>query len=160
MVKVQITLEYIIILAVIILIGVGFFYFYISSINNQKPVQEIVISNFEINNFSNTTKNCSLGFSFQSTSDSFTANKINILSQNYTGYQFNTSFSNGNYSYYSTPQSDYYYSYNFTYSNMAFCNMFTQFASSNTGEITGLLLYVNKTQEFYQFIPPIKTVYQ
>lgn len=160
MLKTQTTLEYIIVLAVVVLIGVGFFYFYISSVNHQKPVPEIIIDNLQINNFSSGTTNCNVGLSFQSTSDAFTANQFNILAQNYTGSQFNISISTNSFSYYSTPENNYQFNYQFTASNTTFCNMFTQFVSSTSGEITGLLIYVNGTQELYQFNPPIKMTSQ
>lgn len=157
MLKSQTTLEYIIVLAVIVLIGVGFFYFYIPSVSHQKPAPDIIISNFQINNFSNGVGNCIVNASFQSTSDAFSATNFNILGQNYTGAQVNISISTQNFSYYLNPENNYQYDYKFISDNVTFCNMLTQFTSSTTGEITGLLLYVNGTQELYQFTQPIKT---
>ena len=84
----------------------------------------------------------------------------NILAQNYTGTQFNISAYVDNFSYYLTPENNYQFNYNVTVSNTPFCNMFTEFITSKTGEITGLLLSVNKTKELYQFNPPIKTTSQ
>lgn len=160
MIKLQITIEFIILLAIIIMIVFGFFYFYIPSINNQKPTQSIIISNFQIDNVSYTLITCNVILSFETTSDTFTKNQINILAQNYTGTQFNISAYVDNFSYYLTPENNYQFNYNVTVSNTPFCNMFTEFITSKTGEITGLLLSVNKTKELYQFNPPIKTTSQ
>lgn len=158
--KIQTTLEYIMVLAVIILIGVGFFYFYLTSVNHQKTTSNIVISDLQINNFSEGATSCNVGLSFQSTSDAFTANQFNILAQNYTGTQLNLSITANSFSYYPTPENTYQFNYYFTVSNTIFCNMFTQFAQSTSGEITGLLIYVNNSPELYQFNPPVKTTVQ
>lgn len=160
MLKIQTTLEYIIILAVIVLIGVGFFYFYISSINHQAPAPNTEITNLQIDNFSmsSTATSCNVGMSFQSTTETFNPDKFNILAQNYTGHQFNISVSTNDVSYYSTPENNYQFNYYFNVPDVPFCNMFTEFISSTSGEINGLLIYVNGTPELYPFNPPIKTI--
>ncbi len=158
--KLQETLEFILLLGIIILIAVGFFYYYIPLINKQHFSTGIVINDFQISDNGIGINPCEVNMSFKSTSNVFTANTFNILAQNYTGYNLNISVSTQNYSMYPLPTGEYQYTYNFPVSNSIFCNMFTQFSSSNSGEIKGLLLYVNGTPELYQFNPPIKTVSQ
>ncbi len=158
MFKAQEVLEYVMLLAIIVLISVGFFYFYMSSINHQKTPSTFIISNFQITNFTPGT-NCIISLSFQSTSNRFTANQFNILAENYTGAQFNISVTTNNFTVYATPEDTYSYSYTFMSSNTPFCNIFTPQLSSQTGEILGLLLKVNNTEELYQFSTPVKTYY-
>jgi uncharacterized protein (UPF0333 family) len=159
MFKAQEVLEYILLLAVIILISVGFFYFYMFGVNNQKTTPTLIISNFQITNFTYTSSNCVIGLSFQSTFNNFTANQFNILAENSTGSQFNISVSTNNYSFYLTPEGVYQYSYSFISTNTPFCNIFTPQLTPQTGEILGLLFKINNNEKIYQFSTPIKTYY-
>jgi len=162
--KLQLSIEFVLIVALVVIIAITFFYFYAKSISSANTNLGIMFSDFQINSYSTSANTCEFNFSFQATSSNFESLPITILTENSTGSLINisinsTDFSNSNY-----PLSNNFYQYEYNLIsdssypfNSLICNEFTQYQSSMSGEIIGIGITSNGKSEVFKFSSPVPT---
>jgi hypothetical protein len=161
--KVQLSIEFILIVALIVMLAVTFFYFYTKSALSENTNISIIFSNFQINSYLPSNNLCAFNFSFQSTSSNFASFPLKILTENYTGSVINATVNSTYFSVSSYPLSNNFYQYNYNFIgssypfNSEICNEFTQYQSSTSGQIIGLGIVSNGKSEIFKFSSPIPT---
>ena len=163
--KAQLSLEFVLVISIILIIGVIFFYFYVKGTTSNNANLGIIFDDFQINSYavSPTTGNtCAFNFSFQSTSNNFRSLPITILTENYTDSLINASINSTYFSVSSYPLSNGFYQYDYNLVsnslypfNSPICNEFTQYQSSTSGKIIGISVSVNGKNEVFKFSTPI-----